>query len=541
MTADIVRQIKWEFDFNSGEISNLVSKLKQVETEQENLADILTLQDKLLKGEIKSVAQLQQAFSAMGTDAQHELAKVVSELEKIDAKAKEVSALDLADQANSDIRNKAGIVGDASGSLSALGSATGIGALGSAGDLLGSVESLAQLKGALAGLPASIGAVATALGPVGIGLIAVLGGLAIAVKAVTNDIAERNKELLGLVTARTDLTSDIAGGLTTDDAEGRIKSLNRTVEEYNKTLEQNQKDYDRFIQEDTGIFAPFFKAFDDTEEKYFQEIERAKKASEDAKNQISALNEAIETGRLTANDRAKAEAKQVELQKEIISQTEKRTEAEVKLAETTSKTTQALVESTKRIYSSEPTIQRTFLGLPTKPKGTAGTSGSSTREVSTLIADLAKIRAGIAEDLFQIRERLFNEERESLIQHEQEKASILDNFAFENEDALYERDARASRQLQNQRNRSLTELSQELGNTLRVLNTNLAQETAQLQRQLNTQIQERYASEAKALNTVTQAVNNLTTASNQFFNRTQALVSWNVDAMVMNSVAKVFK
>jgi len=258
----ITRTLKYEADFPESELNRLIRAFDNLDDQFKDTNDLLVFQDKLMSGQVRTIKEVQDAFSKLGKESSKELGKVVAQLEAIDEQAGKTS-LDLADEANSEARNRAGIIGDASSSLGAIGSATGIGALQGAGDLLGTVESVAQLKGAFVGLPASIGAVVTALGPVGVGLIAVLGLAAVAIKVFADSVDRYTGEIADRAEGRLRVTDDIINGLTTEQAEDRIKKLQERMEAYNEVLEASQKDYEELLKTagDNSIWYALTKQF----------------------------------------------------------------------------------------------------------------------------------------------------------------------------------------------------------------------------------------------------------------------------------------
>ncbi len=134
------------------------------------------------------------------------------------------------DKVNQDV----GLAGDAASNLSAIGGVAG----GAAGEAIGQgagilevVEALPRLKASLSAMPQVIGAAASALGPVGLGLGAVALATAVAIQRAADQVNAAKLQLAGTIEGERTVAEFITQGGTVEEAKARVAELDRLLKQ----------------------------------------------------------------------------------------------------------------------------------------------------------------------------------------------------------------------------------------------------------------------------------------------------------------------
>lgn len=244
-----------------------------------------------------------------------------------------------------------GLAGDVQSNLGAVGGLAGAaglpgaGGVGVAGELVALVEELPRLKAAVQGMPATIQAAGMALGGTGAGLVGALGIAAVAIGAVAiaarvaaDQIKQAAQDFSQVIDARVQVEKLIAAGDTTtaqaqELAQARAAEA-EAVRKVQAELEAAQAGLTGF-QKLLNQIVNLLPGIDGINDKIRQLDDEA----DGLEAEVGQLNQAIESGRFAAGDRAAAETASADasaaLEKALASSTQTadvRAESEAKLA-----------------------------------------------------------------------------------------------------------------------------------------------------------------------------------------------------------------
>jgi uncharacterized protein YoxC len=177
------------------------------------------------------------------------------------------SATDVANDRFQTVSNNVALAGDAESAINTIGGAAGAfggtgvqQALGGGAEVFAVIEAAPRLKEAFAGLPATIGSAVTALGPVGLAFAAVsvaLFAVGSAAQKAAEDVKRATRERLA---AENEIAQQIAGGLTTQEAQNQIEYLRKLQQEQTDLLieaENERKEaFQRSVDEALGTMLP---------------------------------------------------------------------------------------------------------------------------------------------------------------------------------------------------------------------------------------------------------------------------------------------
>lgn len=263
------------------------------------------------------------------------------------------------------VEETSGKIGDVGDAAAALGSATGIQALGDFGAIFEGIEALARLKEGLLALPESFTATAQAVGllnsaqsaaiasdtasaaasssaaaaetaqatasgtlaassgaaTVGISgmvlalgpIAAVLAGITIAAKIMADSLAGANEDLKAAYDAQRQIQEFVRSGATSEEAQARLDEVQAVLDDERANLAAAKADYaEAFNAAANSIpivgdlfarIADLFGAFSATK----GEIDEATKAVQENEKEQGALNKALGDGKFAANDAKKAQ------------------------------------------------------------------------------------------------------------------------------------------------------------------------------------------------------------------------------------------
>jgi hypothetical protein len=182
------------------------------------------------------------------------------------------------------------------------------GALGQVSEKVGVVTTVATaLTPALGATAAGITGIAVAAAPFVIALI----GIGLALKALSDQAAAEAETINSIIDAQRSVAQDIANGLTTDEAEEKLATLNAQRKEEADLLAKNQQIYRENI-ENQGALTAVIKATSGAEQALNDQIATSTGLLEGYDTSINALTKATQDGSLAANDAAEAEIKLAE-------------------------------------------------------------------------------------------------------------------------------------------------------------------------------------------------------------------------------------
>lgn len=182
------------------------------------------------------------------------------------------------------------------------------GALGQVSEKVGVVTTVATaLTPALGATAAGIAGIAVAAAP----FVIALAGIGLALKALADQAAEEAAAINAIVDAQRSVAQDIANGLTTVEAEEKLKTLNAQRQAEADLLAKNQRIYDENIN-NAGALSGVLKLTSGAEQALSDQIAKSKENIEGYDTSINSLTQATENGSLAANDAAEAERKLAE-------------------------------------------------------------------------------------------------------------------------------------------------------------------------------------------------------------------------------------
>lgn len=299
--------------------SEAASKVKQIETSTN------TLQQELAKiARADAIGQLATKYGIVAKktkDATTAAAELYAELKKIDATENEIQGAAGTFQQTASSGNRLARIGS---ELRALPS-TQVPGLGIGTDQVASILRLGGALGQVSEKVSVVTTVATALTPAlgataaGIAGIAVaaapfviaLAAVALALKSLSDQAAKEAETINAIVDAQRSVAQDIANGLTTEEAEEKLATLNAQRKAEADLLARNQQVYTENI-ENQGALTAVIKATSGAEEALTGQIANSTSLIESYDTSIAALTRATEDGSLAANDAAEAEKKLAE-------------------------------------------------------------------------------------------------------------------------------------------------------------------------------------------------------------------------------------
>ena len=339
--ADLTRKFKAGDSTVSAynkEMAKLVKTEKGLKTALDGATNEISLQQKALKEAVKASQELSRQQKELGTSQG-----------RIDATRRSVSGA-------GDFEGSVRTVG---GALQAFGAPAGVGrAFSGAGEIGALVEALPTLKASLREMPNFVSAAAKSLGTSSTGLIGGLGVAGIAFAAITiaakefAKVMQEQAELVGfIISSQRDVGQQIAGGLTSESAKERAGNLEKLLADEEERVQRLTRIYEKHFGKADNVFAaimerrlPELANFQETfarlfpqEGKFVEEINTSKENMESYRKELEALNRAIESGALDANDAAAAAAKLAEAREDSAESVEQVTKALGKAAQTQKK------------------------------------------------------------------------------------------------------------------------------------------------------------------------------------------------------------
>jgi hypothetical protein len=182
------------------------------------------------------------------------------------------------------------------------------GALGQVSEKVGVVTTVATaLTPALGATAAGIAGIAIAAAP----FVIALAGIGLALKALSDQAAAEAETINSIIDAQRSVAQDIANGLTTEEAEEKLATLNAQRKEEADLLAKNQQIYRENI-ENQGALTAVIKATSGAEQALNDQIATSTGLLEGYDTSINALTKATQDGSLAANDAAEAEIRLAE-------------------------------------------------------------------------------------------------------------------------------------------------------------------------------------------------------------------------------------
>lgn len=257
-------------------------------------------------------------FGDSSKDAARETDKLTKSMGKQEKQAKDLNKqLERADKFNSEVRNRAGAIGDVdssvqtfAGGLRTAGAGGAADAVSAVGELAAVTEGLAQFGGSLKALPTSLQATASALVGVNLGFagtIAVLGpavlalaALGFAVQSFSKQLQDQQRAISSVFDARSEVDRLILEGGTVVEAEAALAAARIDAEVATNRLADAQR---------ALAASPLPDFLDKIILGLGKEIKENEAALEEAVITQDAYTQALDAGRFAANDAAAAEEK----------------------------------------------------------------------------------------------------------------------------------------------------------------------------------------------------------------------------------------
>lgn len=160
-------------------------------------------------------------------------------------------------------------------------------------------------------LGAQAAATAAAYAPIAI-LVAGFVAIGLALKALVDSTSTNADRINALAEKQRDLNTEIANGLSTEDAQEKLDKLTAAQERNKATLAELQGGYDQ-AQKELGVLGGAVKVFSGDEEALSSQISETNKTIADQQAEMDVLSKALNDGSLAANDTAESEAKLAEI------------------------------------------------------------------------------------------------------------------------------------------------------------------------------------------------------------------------------------
>lgn len=152
------------------------------------------------------------------------------------------------------------------------------------------------------GISVGLGTVLAVAAPVAIAI----AGVALAFKNFQDQSTKQAEQLNAIIDARRQVGQDIAGGLTTEQAQEQITALQRQKEAEQELLTAQQNAYDAAIQQ-LGLLGGLAQQIAPQEQALADQIQASKNAIAGYDASIAALSSQLDSGEIAANDTAVAE------------------------------------------------------------------------------------------------------------------------------------------------------------------------------------------------------------------------------------------
>lgn len=261
---------------------------------------------------IKSLQDAQKDLAASATQsgrAYEASAKKVSGAQKEQARATRESGTELENQAKA-LNKVKEAADDAANSLNKAGKSGGGSIGGQVADIRGAVGSLSGGGGAGLEIASGIGDAVEAFGSLNPAVAAstvAIVALNFVMGSFTQAAEKQAKVLQATLDAQGEVVRSIASGLTTEDAQEQLRTLEAQRQAEQDLLNTRQAAYDEAISR-LGIAAGLAQQIAPQEQVLADAIDANKSAIAGYDAQIRLLNNAINTGELAANDTSAAEA-----------------------------------------------------------------------------------------------------------------------------------------------------------------------------------------------------------------------------------------
>lgn len=192
----------------------------------------------------------------------------------------------------------AGDIASSVGQISGLASSVGLdtSGFGVAQGIADTVEALPRLKEAVTSIPQTLGAAATALGPVGLVAAGALAALGVAIAIFSESTREAAEKVKLQGEAARAVADQIAGGLTEQDAAKQVEQLEAQVRERERLLAEDQAAYDEWVKNHEGLAGALGQAFDQEEDALAANVDANKQKLKELQANIGEYNEAIDRG-----------------------------------------------------------------------------------------------------------------------------------------------------------------------------------------------------------------------------------------------------
>ncbi len=153
------------------------------------------------------------------------------------------------------------------------------------------------------GISASLGTVLAVAAPVALAI----GGVALAFKNFQDQAQKQADQLNAIIDARRQVGQDVAGGLTTEQAQAQITALERQRQAEQDLLVAQQTAYDSAIAQ-LGLLGGLAQQIAPQEQALADQIQASKDAIAGYDSSIAALSSQLDSGAIAANDTAVAES-----------------------------------------------------------------------------------------------------------------------------------------------------------------------------------------------------------------------------------------
>lgn len=330
----------------------------------------------------------------------------------------DLSKVQIRQQRFDDVSRNVGLAGDVQSNLGALNALTG-GGLGPVGEVVALFEELPRLKTAIAGLPQVAAQAAATLGPVGIAIGVAVAAVGLAIGELVRQANEQAQQLQNALNASREVGQKIAEGLTTEEAQRQIEELIRKRDQEAEELAKQEAAY-QSMTEQLGILTGAVQLFDNREEALASTIDDTRNSVQTYNAQIRALETAISSGELAANDAAGSEDDLARAREAAAAATDQVAQLESQLAQSQARYNQDAADRAVDDYNRRLDEQEDFNEARSKravqhQRQLAGIQEAGNKRIQALQDELASLPLKRAKELADA-ERNATDERRKVLQ-----------------------------------------------------------------------------------------------------------------------------
>jgi colicin import membrane protein len=322
------------------------------------------------------------------------------------------------------------------------------------------------------------GGVAGSLAQLGVagGLaIVAIAAIGIAIKKFADDAKKQAEELASVVDARRKVGQEIAQGLTTEEATKRQEEINRLREEETALL-KDLKDAEQQYKDETGALGGVIGAVDPRVKKLKEEIAESEKLIDSYNAEQKALGKAIDGGKLSANDAAKAEEQLAQERGAVSDSTveaaNKEKQAQQEREKAAKEAQQQQEKAMQEWVAQQERIAQISENYASAVANAARGASQATQDAGRKLKDsFADIRTGAGrqladdaikakQDELDLKRKQYEDEQKLIRDHQRAMRDIIKNANRDQEGLLAERDFLSLDQLSKQTRREIEDQQQ---------------------------------------------------------------------------------